>query len=59
LDWLEESVYLIADWPANLLNLSPIELLKKMARKTKPKTIEEFQNTLIAAWSLIPQSINR
>jgi hypothetical protein len=27
LDWLEESADIIVDWPANSLDLSPIELL--------------------------------
>jgi hypothetical protein len=60
LDWLEESVNPIVDWPANSPGLSPIELpwaiLERFAMKSKPKTIKELRNTLIAAWSLIPQS---
>jgi transposase len=60
LDWLEESLDLIVGWPANLPDLSLIELLwailEKLIRKIKPSTIEELNNTLIAMGALIPQS---
>jgi transposase len=60
LDWLEESVDLIVDWPANSPDLSPIELLwailKQLIKRIRPDTIEDLKNALIAAWALIPQS---
>jgi hypothetical protein len=60
LDWLEESVDLILDWPAKSPNLSPIELLrvilKKLIREIQSETMEELRSTLTAAWNLIPQS---
>jgi transposase len=60
LDWLEESVDVIVDWPANSPDLSPIELLwailKKLVRRMKPQTIEEVKGALLAAWSMIPQA---
>jgi hypothetical protein len=59
LDWLEESVDVIVDWPPNSPDLSPIEILwailKKMVSRTNPRTVEDLETALIAAWSLIPQ----
>jgi hypothetical protein len=59
LDWLEESVDVIVDWPPNSPDLSPIELLwailKKLVRKVKPQTIEELKSSRLASWAMIPQ----
>jgi hypothetical protein len=59
-DWLEENLDLITDWPANSPDLSPIELLwailKKLVTLIKPETREELKNVLITAWALIRQS---
>jgi hypothetical protein len=59
LDWLEESVDVIVDWPPNSPDLSPIELLwtilKKFVRKVKSQTIDELKSSLMAAWAMIPQ----
>jgi transposase len=58
-DWLEESVDLIVDWPANSPDLNPIELLwavlKSAVRKFRPQTIEALKAVLQAAWNCISQ----
>jgi hypothetical protein len=61
-DWLEESVDVIPDWPANSPDLNPIELLwsvlKAAVRKFHPQTIDELKAVLQAAWKSIPQTID-
>jgi hypothetical protein len=60
LDWLEESVDVIVNWPPNSPDLSLREtlwaILKKLVRKVKPQTIEELKNSLLVAWAMIPQN---
>jgi transposase len=63
-NWLEESIDVIIDWPANSLDLSPIEalwaILKKLVERINPQRIEDLKAALIAAWALIRQtSIDR
>jgi hypothetical protein len=52
LNRLEESVDVIMDWPVNLADLSVIEvlwaILKKLVRRTQPKTIDELKSALVA-----------
>jgi hypothetical protein len=58
LDWLEESVDVIVDWPANSPDLSPIEslwvILKKLINRFDPQNMEELKSAVVAAWALIP-----
>jgi hypothetical protein len=60
-DWLEESLDLIPDWPANSPDLNPIELLwailKAAVRKFHPKTLDELRVVLQAAWNSISQEM--
>jgi hypothetical protein len=64
LEWLEESVDVVVDWPPNSPDLSPIKLLcaisKKSVSRINPRTIHQLKSALLAAWTLIPQnSINK
>jgi transposase len=58
-DWLEESVDLIVDWPANSPDLNPIELLwavlKAAVQKFRPETLDDLKVVLQAAWDSISQ----
>jgi hypothetical protein len=60
LAWLEESVDVIVDWPANSPDLSPIELLwtilKKLVKRINPENMEELKSAVIVTRALIPQA---
>jgi hypothetical protein len=59
LDWFEESVDMIVDWPADSPNLPPIEvlwaILKELIWRTQPQTIEELKGSLVAASTFLLQ----
>jgi transposase len=57
MEWIEGNCDVIADWPANSPDLSPIELLwailKRLVNKFEPKTVEELNIALMKSWELI------
>jgi hypothetical protein len=61
LDWLEESCDVLHGWPANSPDLSPIELLWAILKKSiaiiKPVTLDDLRTALQNAWTSIPQRV--
>jgi hypothetical protein len=57
-DWIEENCDLLLGWPANSLNLNPIELfrviLKNSVAALEPATIAELKAVLSRAWNTLP-----
>jgi hypothetical protein len=57
IDWIEECLDLISDWPANSPDLNPIELLwailKHAVAALNPKAIDELREVLLQAWNTI------
>jgi transposase len=60
LEWLEDTLTVLVAWPWNSPDLSTIELLravvKKLVRRTAPKSIESLNNVRHVAWRSIPQA---
>jgi hypothetical protein len=58
-DSLDECCDVSTDWPANSLDLSPIEfvwaILKRAVRATNPQTIDELKRVITEAWACISQ----
>jgi hypothetical protein len=59
MDWVEETVDVVTDWPANSPDVSLTKLLrvilKKLVRRMKRETLQEQKSGLLGACSLIPQ----
>jgi hypothetical protein len=59
MNWLEETVDVIMNWPVNSADVSSIEswwaIFKKLVRRMKRQTFQEQKSVLLSAWSLISQ----
>jgi transposase len=59
-EWIQERCVLLQPWPANSPDLSPIELLWAILKRTiwhmSPKTISDLERVLRDSWSSISQS---
>ena len=57
MEWLEDKVDVITDWPANSPDLNPIELLwailKRVVAAESPNSVEELKNLLLKTWNNI------
>ncbi|KAH0785246.1 transposable element tc3 transposase [Histomonas meleagridis] len=55
IDWLEERLDVITDWPPNSPDLNPIELLwaimKRIVAEQMPSTVEELKKLLEKTWN--------
>ena len=61
MEWLEDKVDVITDWPANSPDLNPIELLwailKRVVAAESPNSVEELKNLLLKTWNNIKISL--
>jgi len=59
--FLDETVPMVIDWPANSPDLNPIEniwgLLKHRVEKRRPKSIDELERFFMDEWSMLDQKM--